>query len=88
MHDQMMGVWGWVGYAAMVLFFSVGAIAVMLWVKAWLEKGLGLTGRETESALEILNKRYARGEISKQEFEEKRKDILSVQDSRFTDKKS
>lgn len=88
MHDQMMGVWGRVGYAAMVLFFSVGAIAVMLWVKPWLEKGLGPTGRETESALEILNKRYVREEISKQEFEEKRKDILSVQDSSVTDKKS
>jgi uncharacterized membrane protein len=53
-----------------------------------LEKGLGPTGRETESALEILNNRYVREEISKQEFEEKRKDILSVQDSSVTDKKS
>lgn len=60
----------------------------MLWVKPWLEKGLGPTGREPESALEILNKRYVREEISKQEFEEKRKDILSVQDSSVTDKKS
>jgi hypothetical protein len=50
-----------------------------------LEKGRP-TGRETESALEILKTRYARGEISKEEFEEKWKDILSVQDSRFTDK--
>jgi hypothetical protein len=41
MHDQMMGVWGWVGYAAMVLFFSVGANAVMLWVKScWKRVGL------------------------------------------------
>lgn len=76
MYDQMMGLWGWAGYAAMVLFFSIGAIAVILWVKAWLEKGLGPTGREMGSALEILKKRYARGEISKEEFEEKRKDML------------
>ncbi len=32
--------------------------------------------RSRETALEILQKRYARGEISKQEFEEKKKDIL------------
>ncbi len=30
----------------------------------------------TESALEILKKRYARGEINKQEFEEKKKDLV------------
>ena len=29
-----------------------------------------------ESALEILKKRYARGEISKEEFEERKKDLI------------
>ena len=29
-----------------------------------------------ESALEILKKRYARGEINRQEFEEKKKELM------------
>jgi uncharacterized membrane protein len=34
-------------------------------------------GEGTESALEILDKRYARGEIDKQEYEEKKATITS-----------
>ncbi len=33
-------------------------------------------GESSESALEILNKRYARGEIEKQEYEEKKAAIV------------
>jgi putative membrane protein len=73
----MMGLWGWVGYVLMVIFWAVGTVAVVLWVKSWLEQGRpGSASREPESALEILKKRYARGEINKQEFDEKRKDLL------------
>jgi putative membrane protein len=77
MHEPMMGLWGWVGYVLMVIFWAVGTVAVVLWMKSWLEqKGFGSASREPELALEILKKRYARGEINKQEFEEKRKDLL------------
>ena len=77
MHEPMMGMWGWMGYAVMVVFWSLLIVVLVLWVKSWLEQGRpGSASREPESAVEILKKRYARGEISKEEFEEKRKDLL------------
>ena len=77
MHEPMMGLWGLTGYVLMVALLAVGLVAVVLWVKSWLEQGrTDSASREPDSALEILKKRYARGEISKEEFEEKRKVLL------------
>ena len=71
------GVMGWLGAVMMLIFWIVIIAAVVILVR-WLVSAdrlqTGGAGR-TESALDILKKRYARGEISKEEFEEKRKDI-------------
>ena len=64
----MMGV----GLLFMVLFWVL-VISGVVYLVSWL-MGQGVTGRP-DSSLEILKKRYARGEISKQEFEEMRRDV-------------
>ena len=56
-----------------LIFWILVIIGLVLLIKYLWESGGAK--REQESALEILKKRYARGEISKEEFEEKKKDL-------------
>ncbi|MBA5867545.1 MAG: hypothetical protein GDA67_12715 [Nitrospira sp. CR1.3] len=73
----MMGLGGWMGSVFMIVFWTLLIVALVLWIKSLLrQERRGSASGEPESALEILRKRYARGEISKEEFEEKRKHLL------------
>jgi putative membrane protein len=66
---------GWFGMIFMAIFWIaliIGVIFLIRWV--WLSTAKGRTSVE-ESPLEILKRRYARGEINKEEFEQKRKDL-------------
>lgn len=68
---------GWMGIGMLILglvFWILVIVGLVLLIK-YLWEGGGAK-RQTESALEFLKKRYARGEITKEEFEEKKKDIL------------
>jgi putative membrane protein len=61
---------GWFG---MGLWWIV-VVATVVWV-AWMV-GRGRDGTvRSESARELLNKRYARGEIGRDEYEQKKRDI-------------
>ncbi len=62
------------GMLFMALFWVALIVGGVLLVK-WL-MGQGGASRE-DSALDILKKRYARGEINKQEFEERKRDLLT-----------
>lgn len=55
-----------------LIFWLLILIGLVLLIK-YLWEG---SGKKEESSLELLKKRYARGEISKEEFEEKKKDLL------------
>ncbi len=68
--------WYNMGYGMWILeliFWILVIIGLVLLIK-YLWEGGGT--KRADSALEILKKRYASGEISKEEFEEKKKDIV------------
>ncbi|MCK9274851.1 MAG: SHOCT domain-containing protein [Syntrophales bacterium] len=80
-HGMMDG-WGmgWFGGIIMILFWILVIAGLILFVK-WLVQntkgGSQADSRDPSRALDILRERYARGEINKQEFDEKKKDLLS-----------
>ena len=64
------GIFGWF----FMIFWWVLIIAVIVYFVKWLIRQSG-GGGSGKSALDILKERYARGEINKQEFEEKKKEL-------------
>lgn len=68
---------GWFWIILMALFW-VAVIVGIIFLIMWLFVSIGAKGHGTtseDSPLEILKRRYARGEINKEEFEAKKKDL-------------
>jgi putative membrane protein len=71
----MWGMWGVWGFGMMLVMLTfwvlviVGLIALVRWLVTQ-----GRASR-TDSALDILRQRYARGEINKEEFDAKKRDL-------------
>ncbi len=78
MGPGMMGGFGWGWF--MPIFFII-FWGLVIWGIVALVRGLsGSRGSDSgssrpDSALEVLKRRYARGEIDKREYEEKKKDL-------------
>jgi putative membrane protein len=71
------GIVGWIVPIMMAIFWAVIIIAVIVLIRWAVKSGtIGHGIPKDESALDILQKRYARGEISREEFERMKKDIL------------
>jgi putative membrane protein len=71
--------WGWgmgFGMINVVLFWVLVILGIVILVK-WIAGGssTGSSHPPAKTALDILKERYARGEIDKQEFEEKKRDL-------------
>jgi putative membrane protein len=67
--------WGIFGALHMLLWWILIILGIVVLVK-WLFGGTGgsAQGRENR-ALEVLKERYARGEIGKDEFDQKKRDL-------------
>ncbi len=76
MDSGMMG-----GYSVMFLMpiLWIVAIGLIIWAVVTAIRRPGesdSTAKSADSALEILKRRYARGEINKEEYQEKKKDLV------------
>jgi len=82
MNDMMnnMGGFGWgpgFGWIFMILFWGLiilGIVAIVKWIS---DSSQNTNNSQPKTALDILNERYARGEIEREEFEQKKLDLLS-----------
>ena len=72
------GGFGIFGMIFMLVFWVLIIAGIVLVVRWLFEQGRsgGAPSSSGESALDILKKRYARGEIGKEEFDAKKKDLL------------
>ena len=74
------GVMGGFGWMWLMPIFFIIFWGLVIWGIVALVRGLsgsrGSDSSTTDSALEVLKKRYARGEINKEEYEEKKKDLV------------
>jgi putative membrane protein len=70
--------WGnhWMFGGFMWLFWIAVLVALFFFIK-WLIQQKPGSQKPEENALEVLKKRYAKGEIDKEEFEQKKRDLLS-----------
>lgn len=88
-HNFSFSTGGWVGAAwgVLVILIDLFFLFIFIWVIVWFARSLGWMSRsyryysggwdwwDHDDALEILRERYAKGEISKEEYDRMREDL-------------
>jgi putative membrane protein len=80
----MMGHWlgwefgwgGWIMFAGMLVFWGLVIWLIVSLVRRSGSRSCMSDHQTSDSAMEILKSRYAKGEIGKEEFEEKKKALM------------
>lgn len=73
-----MGGFGWWGMGFGVVFMLLFWLFIVLGIIAllrWLQQSSSGRGTRGKTAIEIIQERYARGEIDKEEYEQKKRDL-------------
>jgi putative membrane protein len=66
----------WHGYGGgMMWVFWILIIVALVWFVTFATRRGGIPPGNEKSALEILKERYAKGEIDREDFEQKKKDL-------------
>jgi putative membrane protein len=73
-HGHLLPWMSWAGPIAMIVFWALVVTAIVFFIR-YLARQSRSPGNDS-LALAILKERYAKGEIDKAEFDQKRKDIL------------
>jgi putative membrane protein len=74
---MMFGNHGFMGGGFMWVFWIAVVVGIIFLVKWIIEQGRQSAQDTDSNPLDILKRRYARGEIDKEEYERKWKDLLS-----------
>jgi len=73
----MFGNHGFMGGGFMWIFWIAFIVGLFFLIKWIVQQNKPVEQKLVENPIEILKKRYARGDINKEEFEQKKKDLLS-----------
>lgn len=71
------GGWGWMvgGGIMMLVFWAIVIIGIVALVRFLSDRSSATRLRETEAPIEILRRRYAAGDITKDQFEEMKRKV-------------
>jgi len=68
---------GWIGMIFCLIFFVAIVIGIILLI-VWLVRrtGYNITDKTSMHSLEILKERYAKGELTKEQYENMKKELI------------